>query len=471
VPGELNWLSAHELTKGYRKRKFSPVEVARAVIKHIASADRSINAMCLIDEEQAVASAKASERRWLRGKPKGGLDGVPALVKDILLTRGWPTLRGSRTIDPKQDWNDDAPSVARLKEQGSVLIGKTTTPEFGWKGVTDSPLTGVTRNPWNLSKTPGGSSGGSAAAIAAGYGPLSLGTDGGGSIRIPAGFSGIFGLKPSFGRVPAYPASPFGTVAHVGPMTRTVEDAAIMMNAISLPDSRDWLSLPYDKRDYVKNLKGGIKGLKAAYSPGLGYAEVEPGIRRLVDRAAKSLAALGAKVDEIDPGFENPAPTFRVLWWSGVRALLSSLPEEKRRLLDPGLADVLEQSMSISLDEHLEAVKQRGALGSKMRQFMERYDLLITPSLPIAAFEAGKLQPDSELSGKWVDWTPFSFPFNLTQQPAASVPCGFTEEGLPAGLQIVGRMFDDWTVLRAAHTYEQAHEWADRRPSLVLATG
>ena len=471
MPGELNWLSAHELTKGYRKRKFSPVEVARAVIKHIASADRSINAMCLIDEEQAVASAKASERRWLRGKPKGGLDGVPALVKDILLTRGWPTLRGSRTIDPKQDWNDDAPSVARLKEQGSVLIGKTTTPEFGWKGVTDSPLTGVTRNPWNLSKTPGGSSGGSAAAIAAGYGPLSLGTDGGGSIRIPAGFSGIFGLKPSFGRVPAYPASPFGTVAHVGPMTRTVEDAAIMMNAISLPDSRDWLSLPYDKRDYVKNLNGGINGLKVAYSPGLGYAEVEPGIRRLVDRAAKSLAALGAKVDEIDPGFENPAPAFRVLWWSGVRALLSSLPEEKRRLLDPGLADVLEQSMSISLDEHLEAVKQRGALGSKMRQFMERYDLLITPSLPIAAFEAGKLQPDSELTGKWVDWTPFSFPFNLTQQPAASVPCGFTEEGLPAGLQIVGRMFDDWTVLRAAHTYEQAHEWADRRPSLVLATG
>jgi aspartyl-tRNA(Asn)/glutamyl-tRNA(Gln) amidotransferase subunit A len=441
------------------------------VIKHIASADRSINAMCLIDEEQAVASAKASERRWLRGKPKGGLDGVPALVKDILLTKGWPTLRGSRTIDPKQDWNDDAPSVARLKEQGAVLIGKTTTPEFGWKGVTDSPLTGVTRNPWNLSKTPGGSSGGSAAAIAAGYGPLSLGTDGGGSIRIPAGFSGIFGLKPSFGRVPAYPASPFGTVAHVGPMTRTVEDAAIMMNAISLPDSRDWLSLPYDKRDYVKNLKGGIKGLRVAYSPGLGYAEVEPGIRRLVDRAAKSLATLGAKVEEIDPGFEDPAPAFRVLWWSGARALLSSLPEEKRRLLDPGLADVLEQSMSISLDEHIEAVKQRGALGSKMRQFMERYDLLITPSLPIAAFEAGKLQPDSELTGKWVDWTPFSFPFNLTQQPAASVPCGFTEEGLPAGLQIVGRMFDDWTVLRAAHTYEQAHEWADRRPSLVLATG
>jgi aspartyl-tRNA(Asn)/glutamyl-tRNA(Gln) amidotransferase subunit A len=150
---------------------------------------------------------------------------------------------------------------------------------------------------------------------------------------------------------------------------------------------------------------------------------------------------------------------------------LSSLPEEKRRLLDPGLADVLEQSMSISLDEHIEAVKQRGALGSKMRQFMERYDLLITPSLPIAAFEAGKLQPDSELTGKWVDWTPFSFPFNLTQQPAASVPCGFTEEGLPAGLQIVGRMFDDWTVLKAAHTYEQAHKWADRRPSLVFATG
>jgi aspartyl-tRNA(Asn)/glutamyl-tRNA(Gln) amidotransferase subunit A len=466
VTNDLNWLTASQLAKGYRKRKFSPVDVVQAVLKRIKSVDRTINAMCLVDEPAALATAKASERRWTRGKPKGPLDGVPVLIKDLLLTEGWPTLRGSRTTDPNQTWSEDAPSVARLKERGAVPIGKTTTPEFGWKGVTDSPLTGVTRNPWNPAKTPGGSSGGSAAAIAAGYGPLSLGTDGGGSIRIPAGFSGIFGLKPSFGRVPAYPFSPFGTLAHVGPMTRTVEDAAMMMQAIAQPDSRDWQSLAYDGRDFVKGLKVGVRGLRIAYSPRLSQSAVDPEIERLVGRAAKSLASLGAKVEEADPGLGDLSSVFRVLWWSGVRALLSTLPQEKRAVLDPGLADVFQQSLAISLEEHLEAVKQRGAAGAKMRLFMDRYDLLITPSLPIAAFEAGRLQPDAEPTSKWVSWTPFSYPFNLTMQPAASVPCGFTPAGLPAGLQIVGRMFDDWTVLRAAHAYEQAHEWMKRRPTI-----
>lgn len=466
MTSELHWLTARQLARGYRQRKFSPVEVAQAVLKRIKSVDPLINAMCLVEERSALAAAKASERRWGKGRPLSPLDGVPVLIKDLLLTKGFPTLRGSKTIDPDQQWNEDAPSVARLKEQGGVLVGKTTTPEFGWKGVTDSPLNGVTRNPWDLSKTPGGSSGGSAAGIAAGYGPLSLGTDGGGSIRIPAGFSGIFGLKPSFGRVPAYPLSPFGTVAHVGPMTRTAEDAALMMNAISLPDSRDWLSLPYDSRDFVKGLKGGVKGLKIAFSPKLLPGPVDREIAWLVSQAAKSLADLGARVEEADPRIDDPGPMFRILWWSGVRGLLTGLPKEKRALLDPGLAEVFEQSLSISVEQYLDAAKQRGVLGVKMRQFMERYDLLLTPSLPIAAFDAGRLQPEGELTGKWVDWTPFSYPFNLTQQPAASVPCGFTKAGLPAGLQIVGRMFDDWTVLGAAHAYEQAHDWAERRPKL-----
>jgi aspartyl-tRNA(Asn)/glutamyl-tRNA(Gln) amidotransferase subunit A len=464
--GDLHWLTAAALARGYGKRRFSPVEVARAALRQIAAKEPLLNAMCLIDEGAALEAARASEKRWSKGAPKGAIDGVPVLIKDILLTRGWPTLRGSRTIDPKQEWAEDAPSVARLRESGAVLLGKTTTPEFGWKGVTDSPLTGITRNPWDLSKTPGGSSGGSAAAVAAGYAPLSLGTDGGGSIRIPAGFTGIVGFKPSFGRVPAYPLSPFGTVAHVGPMTRTVEDSALMMNVISRPDSRDWLSLPYEKRDFTKGLKGGVKGLRIAFSPRLGHAQVEPEVAGLVARAVKSLAALGARVTEADRGFDDPSRMFRVLWWSGARGLIGSMTPEKRSLLDPGLRDVFEQSLSITLEDHLEAQKQRGALGTTMRQFMERYDLLVTPSLPITAFEAGRLAPEATGAGKWVDWTPFSYPFNLTQQPAASVPCGFTKAGLPVGLQIVGRMFDDWTVLRAAHTYEQAHDWAGRRPRL-----
>ena len=421
--------------------------------------------MVAVHADEALAQAKASEKRWMRAEPQGPVDGVPTLVKDLLLVRGWPTLRGSRTIDKTQDWTDDAPSVARLRECGAVFLGSTTTPEFGWKGVTDSPLTGITRNPWDTTKTPGGSSGGSSAAAAAGYAPFTLGTDGGGSIRIPAGFSGIFGHKPSFGRVPAYPLSPFGTVAHVGPMTRSVEDACLMMNVIAQPDARDWTSLPWDGVDYTAKLEKGVKHLKIAYSPTLGYVNVDPEIARLVQDAVKVLADLGAEVDEVDPGFADPAPCFRTLWWSGARALLGKLPADKKKLLDPALADVVEQSMAISLDDYQDAVKARGALGSQMRQFMEGYDLLVTPTLPIPAFEAGKLAPAApDSTGKWVNWTPFSYPFNLTQQPAASVPCGFTAKGLPAGLHLVGRMFDDRTVLNAAHAYERATSWHKARP-------
>lgn len=468
---DLNWLSAAKLARGYAKKKFSPVEAARACLAQIGRHDGAINAMCHVEEKAALAQAKASAARWKKGEPLGPLDGVPVLIKDLLLTKGWPTLRGSKTVSRDQAWDQDAPSVARLREAGAVFLGATTTPEFGWKGVTDSPLTGITRNPWDLTKTPGGSSGGSAAAIAAGYGPLSLGTDGGGSIRIPAGFSGIYGLKPSFGRVPAYPLSPFGTVAHVGPMTRTVEDSALMMNAIARPDARDWTSLPYDGRDYMKKLGKGIEGMKIAFSPTLGYVEVDAEIAKAVKQAVKVLEDLGAKVTQTDPGFADPGPIFRVLWWSGARALLGKLPDEKKALLDPGLADVVAQSMAITPEDYFEAVRLRGILGSQMRVFMERFDLLVTPTLPIAAFGAGLLQPAEENKSKWVDWTPFSYPFNLTQQPAASVPCGFTKAGLPVGLHLVGKMFDDRTVLRASKAYEDATEWGKRKPGLKQVVG
>jgi aspartyl-tRNA(Asn)/glutamyl-tRNA(Gln) amidotransferase subunit A len=464
---DLNWLTASQLAEGYRRRRFSPVEAAKACLAQIARCEPKLNAMCFLDERATLAQAEASAVRWVKGEPLSPIDGVPTLIKDLLLVKGWPTLRGSRTVDRDQPWTADAPSVARLREAGAVFLGLTTTPEFGWKGVTDSPLTGITRNPWNPMKTPGGSSGGSAAAVAAGYGPLSLGTDGGGSIRIPAGFSGIFGHKPSFGRVPAWPLSPFGTVAHIGPMTRTARDGAEMMTYIARPDSRDWFAIPADGRDYATDLDAGIKGLRIAYSPRLGYADVAPEVARLIDTAVKVLEQLGAIVEPADPGFADPGPSiFRALWWCGARALLSKLPEEKKALLDPGLADVLRQSMDITLDDYLEAVRLRGLLGSEMRQFMERYDLLVTPTLPITAFDVGLLSPSDDATGKWVNWTPFSYPFNLTQQPAASVPCGFAANGLPVGLHIVGRMFDDATALRAAHAYQMATDWHTRRPDL-----
>lgn len=464
---DLNWRSATKLSKLFKAGEVSPVEVAKACLAQIARFDGSINAMSLVDEKATLKQAKSSEKRWKTGTSRGPLDGVPLLIKDLLLVKGWPTLRGSRTISKDQAWEHDAPSVARLREAGCVFMGMTTTPEFGWKGVTDSPLTGITRNPWDLSKTPGGSSGGSSAGLAAGYAPLALGTDGGGSIRIPAGFSGVFGLKPSFGRVPAWPISPFGTVAHVGPMTRRVKDSALMLNAISKPDARDWFGLPADDANYLARLADGVKGMKIAYSPDMGYVKVDPEVAALVQQAVTVLRKLGAKIVKVNPGFSDPGAMFRTIWWTGVRGALGALPPEKVALLDPALRDVLEQSKLITVDELIEAQKQRGALGSQMRQFMTDYDALLTPTLPIAAFEAGKLQPDaSDNEGKWVNWTPLSYPFNLTQQPAASIPCGFTKAGLPVGLHVVGQMFADAKVLQICAAYERETDWHEKRPAM-----
>jgi aspartyl-tRNA(Asn)/glutamyl-tRNA(Gln) amidotransferase subunit A len=454
MKNDLCSLSATELLHLYRSRKASPVEATRAVLDRIAKLNPVLNAFCLVDEKAALASAKTSEARWKKGEPSGLVDGVPTSIKDLLLTRGWPTLRGSKTISAAGPWNDDAPVVARLREQGAVLLGKTTTPEFGWKGVTDSPLTGITRNPWNRRMTPGGSSGGGAAAVAAGMGPLTVGTDGGGSIRIPCAFTGLFGLKPSFGRVPAWPLSPFGTVAHVGPMTRTVADAALMMNVLSLPDARDSFALPYDARDYRVGLDDGVRGLRIAYSADLGYAEVEPEVAALAKKAALRFAELGAHVEEADPGFENAGPLFTTHWFAGAAALLSSFPAERAKLIDAGLREVARQGAKIRLLDFLDAAKKRGELTARMNHFHEKYDLLLTPTLPLAAFEAGRELADVVKERRWTDWTPFSYPFNLTQQPAASVPCGLTKKGLPVGLHIVGPRYADALVLRASRAFE-----------------
>jgi len=447
-------LSATELLAAYRAKTLSPVEATRAVLARIAELNPVLNCFNLIDARSAMESARSSEARWMKGAPKGSLDGVPASIKDIILTRGWPTRRGSKTTDPAGPWNDDAPAVARLREHGAVLFGKTTTPEFGWKGVTDSPLTGITRNPWNPKKTPGGSSGGSAAAVASGMGPLTIGTDGGGSIRIPCGFTGLFGLKPSFGRVPAWPLSPFGTVAHLGPMTRTVTDAALMLNVLALPDARDWHSLPYDARDCLKGLDDGVRGLRIAYSPGLGYAKVDREIAALVKKAVQVFEDLGAHVDEVDPGFENQLEVFTLHWFPGAAYVVRGIPAAKRKLMDKGLLEVARAGERITMKQYQDAVTKRGALGVLMNRFHEKYDLLLTPTLPLPAFDAGKEVSDVVKERRWTDWTPFSYPFNLTQQPAASIPCGLTKAGLPAGLHIVGPKYADALVLRAARAYE-----------------
>ncbi len=465
MSGEIHELSAGQLGSAFASHALSPVEAVETCLARIEALDARINAFCLVDPEASLRAARESEMRWIAGTALSPLDGVPVAIKDLLLTRGWPTRRGSLTVDPQGPWVEDAPAVARLREAGAVLIGKTTTPEFGWKGATDSPLTGITRNPWNPAKTPGGSSGGSSAALAARFVPLAVGTDGGGSIRIPASFTGVYGLKPSFGRVPAYPLSPFGTVAHVGPMTRTVRDAALFLDVLAKPDARDWHSLPYEKTDYAASLATPLKGRRIAFSPRLGHVtQIVSEVETIVGAAAKIFEGLGATVEQVDPDLDDPAPTFRTLWWSGAAYLLGDLPAEKLSLLDPGLLRMVEEGRKFSLRDYLEATTQRGRYGSRMRQFMERFDFLVTPAVATAAFDVGRLAPSDEGGNAWMNWTPFSFPFNLTQQPAASINCGFTKDGLPVGLQIVGRMFDDAGVLAASAAFEEACPTYDRVP-------
>jgi aspartyl-tRNA(Asn)/glutamyl-tRNA(Gln) amidotransferase subunit A len=455
---DLTQCTATELLDRYRRREASPVEATEAVLARIERLDRVLNAFCLVDGERAVADAAASERRWQRGDPAGPLDGVPVSIKDLILTRGWPTRRGSRTIDPDQPWEVDAPVTARLRESGAVLVGKTTTPEFGCKGETNSPLTGLTRNPWNPEKSPGGSSGGTAAAVAAGLAPLSVGSDGAGSVRIPAAFCGNFGFKPSFGRVPAHPLSPFGTVSHLGPHAMSVADAALMMNVLKQPDARDWTSLPPDPTDYLSGLEDGLAGLRIAFSATLGYAvNVDAEVADAVARATAEMAALGAHVDAVDPGFADPLEITTGLWFTGAWTLWNTLSPEQQAVTDPDFAAEARLGEQLSSLDVQRLHLRRGELGSQMRQFMQRYDLLMTPAVAVAAFDARPAGHTALDAASMLGWTPFSYPFNLTQQPACTIPCGLTGDGLPIGLQLVGPMFADSLVLRAARAYEHAH--------------
>lgn len=454
MSAELCFLSATELLAAYRARTLSPVDVTRAVLAQIERLDPAINGFCGVWADEALDQARASEARWSKGVPAGRLDGVPVSLKDLMLVRGKPTGRGSRTSDPADLAADDAPAVARLRAANAVFLGRTTTPEFGWKGCGDSPLTGITRNPWNLERNPGGSSSGAATAVATGMGCLALGSDGGGSIRMPAGFCGIYGLKANYGRVPAYPASAYGTLSHVGPMTRTVDDAALMLAVMAGPDERDWQSLPAPLDD-LSATAGGVAGWRIAFSPDLGYAKVDPEIAKLVRAAARRFEAMGAIVEEVSPGFADPKELFRIHWYAGAANLMRNFPPEKQAVMDPGLRQIAEEGARYSLMDYMKAMGERESLGQHMQRFHQTYRLLLTPTLPLPAFEAGEEVPVGSGMTRWFDWTPFSFPFNLTRQPAATIPCGLTASGLPAGLQIVGALYDEASVLRASRAFEE----------------
>jgi aspartyl-tRNA(Asn)/glutamyl-tRNA(Gln) amidotransferase subunit A len=466
---ELAWLPALELAALIRRKAVSPVEVVEAVLRRIERLNPRLNAFCTVAAEEARDAAVAAEAAVMTGEALGPLHGVPVAVKDLVFTRRILTTGGSRLFADHVP-EEDAVCVERLKGAGAIIIGKTATPEFGHKGVTDSPLFGITRNPWNPDLTPGGSSGGSGVAVAAGMGPLAVGTDGGGSIRVPAAFCGIYGLKPSFGRVPQFPGfRGWETLSHTGPMSRTVRDAALMLDVMAGPDDRDMHSLPADPGvSCLEACEGGIAGLSVAWSPDLGHTRVDPEVADCCARAAETFEALGCHVEVVTPGWDDPEEIFRTLAAAETYAAWGQHLDKDADKLDRSLVALLRYGRTITIEQYLDAQHRRLELWTEVQRFLARFDLLICPAVAVPPFEVGK--PGlKEIGGQRVSplrWMAFTFPFNLTGQPAASVPAGFTTAGLPVGLQIVGRRHADRTVLAASAAFEAAQPWAHRRPPL-----
>lgn len=459
---ELAFKSAQNLSKSFSKGELSPIDVVENLFSRIEKLEPILNAFCVLDQDAAMTAARASEKRWAAGEPLSAIDGIPVSVKDIILTKGWPTLRGSLTIDPDQQWDVDGPAVARLREAGAVIFGKTTTPEFASKPVTNSALTGITRNPWNPALTPGGSSGGAAAAVASGLAPLALATDAGGSIRIPASLCGVFGHKPSGGRVPMFPPTPYASLAGFGPITRTVGDAAMMLSVISRPDPRDFGSLPYDPVAYEDLIeKGDLSTLRIAYSPTLGYANVDAEVEGTVRAAVDRLADSGARIDVLDKVMDSPIDMLERLKRGFADYAFRHLGPEGLAKVDPQIAAEIEAARGAGLAEHFDAEIERAELHRHMAEFHENYDILLSPAISAQAFPA---ELDAPEGGGRYDWIPFTSPFNLTRQPAASIPCGFSSSGMPIGMQIVGPQFADTRVLQAARLFEKILPWDEVRP-------
>ena len=438
-------LDAHELSALYKAKKLSPVEVTNSILTRIEKLQPQFNAYRYIDNVGALANAKASELRWGQGKPLSRLDGIPAAIKDLLHVSGWPTRKGSLATSPACV-AEDSPVAARLREGGAVLLGKTQTAEFGWKGLTETKLGGITHNAWNPDYASSGSSGGAAVAAALGLGAIQIGTDGGGSIRAPAAVNGVFGFKPSYGRVAGYPSALNGNLFHIGPLTRSVRDAALIFNTIAAPDVRDWTSLPRDGRDWsleLDNLKLNLRGLRIAFSPTLYRTQVHSDIAAAVKKAAAVFAQQRAIVEEIFINVEDPSPILSVFASERSARLIRDIGEKGLEVIDPDIRASVQRAQSYSISDLVDAQEKRAALAVYFRKFHQNYDLLITPI---------QSQPVPKLG--IAPQVPFLSVFNLTQQPAASLPVGFDSNGLPIGLQIVGPYLSDALVLRAARAFE-----------------
>ena len=468
---EICWMSAVELLDAYRSKKLSPVEVTSAVLEHISEVNPKINAIVTLTADLAMEQARAAEEAYQKGKA-AVLAGVPVTIKDLICTRGIRTTFGSLLFEDYVP-EEDAVLVERLRDAGVVILGKTNVPEFGLVAVTDNLIFGPALNPWDTGKTVGGSSGGAAAGVVAGFGPLAVGNDGAGSIRIPSSLCGSFGIKPHFGRIPSGPKPYHGweSMNAEGPITRTVADAALMMDVMAGPDDRDRMSLPSSGVNYLESIKAGVKGLKVAYTSDLAVSAVDSEVMEITRKAAFAFSELGCDVAEDDPGILDMGQDLIVMVILETVTQHEDNLEEAKEKMYTLYKPFLEMMDVFSGRDLVRVGYHREDVWNKMRRFFEKYDLLLTPTTACPAFdfkEGGMLGPET-INGVEqgpASWFGFTFPFNFTGQPAASIPCGFTAGGLPVGLQIVGRRYDEPTVLRAAAAFEAAHPWADRHPDL-----
>lgn len=457
-------MTALQLRDAIAARQLSPVDVVERSLRAMDAVEDRLNAFVTPTPELALEAARTAERALLGGEDLGALHGLPVSVKDLIAVGGVRMTMGSRTLADNIA-AVDAPSVERLRAAGAAVVGKTTTSEFGCKGTGDSPLTGITRNPWDVTRTPGGSSCGAAASVAAGVTPFALGTDGGGSTRIPASLTGLVGVKAQFGRVPVFPASATPTLAHVGVLARTVRDAALLLTAVSGHDRRDPFSVAGAVPDYLGACDRTVRGMRIAWSPTLGYAEPSAEVVEITRDAVKALESLGCHVETIDdPIGGDPLDLWVPEFYAGVGTRLAKTLRETPELLDPMVVDVLERALEQTTQEYYTKVFLRYDFREKVRQFFEPYDLLVTPTLPVPAFPVGLGVPPGYEHRSIVSWVYYTYPFNLTGQPAASVPAGLSKEGLPVGLQLVAKINHETDIFRAAAALEHARPWAVSKP-------
>lgn len=464
---DFTWKSALEIRDLIKRKKASPVEVVRASLDRLRAVEGDINAFVDVTEQQALEGAQAAEKAIMAGEPVGPLAGLPVSVKDLIAVKGAKLTFGSRALADNIA-AVDAPSVERVRASHGSIVGKTTTSEFGCKGVGSSPLTGITRNPWDLSKTPGGSSCGAAASIAVGVTPFGLGTDGGGSIRLPSSLTGLFGIKAHFGRVPVFPTSATPTLAHVGPMARTVRDAALLLQVVSGFDARDPGAIAQPVPDFLAECDMPPRGFRIAWSPTLGYARPKPEVLAIVEQAVRQVEGLNCQVELVEKVFDDPIDLFMAEFFAGAGTRLRPVLTERRELLDPAVARTLDKALAQEMRSYYETVFKRYDLRTKVWEFFQKFDLLITPTLPTEAFDAElDYPPGLATDDNIIEWIFYTYPFNLTGLPAASIPAGFTKAGLPVGMQIVGRHLGESQIFRLAAAFEAARPWAQKRPPMT----